>query len=217
MSENLMSQKFGKLTVIEKADNNKQGKQMWVCKCDCGKIKVKPVTTNDLKSGKVKSCGCLYLESNKGRRLSHGLTHSRIYNIWQGLLSRCYYSKNVAFKNYGGRGITVCEEWRNDFKAFYNWSISNGYSEKLTLDRINSNGNYNPSNCRWVSMKEQENNRRNNRLIFYKNKKYTVSQLAEKLNITSATLLWRLNNGWNEEELSLPPSLNNKNIRSKKQ
>lgn len=217
MGGNLIGQKFGKLTVIEKSTNTKQGKQMWVCKCDCGKTKAKPVNTSDLKAGRVKSCGCLYFESNKGRNRVHGLTHSRIYNIRQSFLSRCYNEKNVAFKNYGGRGITVCEEWRNSFNAFYDWATANGYSENLTLDRIDSNGNYEPSNCRWVSMKEQENNRKNNRIIFYKNKRYTLSQLAEELKLSSATLRWRLDNGWKEEELSLPVSLKNKYIRSQKQ
>jgi hypothetical protein len=217
MAENLTGQKFGKLTVVEKAGNNKQGKQMWVCKCDCGKIKSKPALTYELKSGKVKSCGCLYFESNKERNKTHGLTHSRLYQVWQGVISRCYYIKNAAFKNYGGRGITVCEEWRNSFESFYEWAMSHGYSDELTLDRINVNGNYCPKNCRWVSMKEQQNNRRNNKIVSYKNKEYTIAQLAEKLNLSSETLRWRLNNGWDKEDLSLPPSLNNKNIRGKKQ
>jgi hypothetical protein len=214
MKENLIGQKFGRLTVIARAENNKQGQRMWLCQCDCGKTKDKPVPTYSLKSGKVKSCGCLYFQSNKGRNVTHGKAGTRIYQIWSSMKGRCTNTKNLAFNDYGGRGIEVCEEWRSDFTSFYDWAVSHGYRDDLTLDRIDNNGNYEPSNCRWATYKEQENNRRNNRIIMYENREYTVSQLAKKLNISPAALRWRLENGWNESELSLTPALNNRVIRS---
>jgi hypothetical protein len=210
---NLIGQKFGHLTVVGKAENNTQGKQMWICKCDCGREKAKPTDTYSLKHGKVKSCGCLYFESNKERNKKHGLTHSRIYNIWISMRSRCNYVGDVAYKNYGGRGIKVCQEWNNDFQAFYDWAMLHGYTDKLTVDRVDPNDDYCPQNCRWSTMKEQQNNRRNNRRIVYKNKPYTVSQLAEKLNLSRNALVWRLDNGWEEDEISLTPSFGNKRTR----
>jgi hypothetical protein len=216
MALNLIGQKFGKLTVFDRAENNKQNKRMWVCRCDCGNIKKKPVATGDLTSGAVKSCGCLYFDSNKERNKKHGKTKSRLYQIWSGIKSRCLNPQNVAFKNYGGRGITICDEWKDDFQAFYDWAISNGYRENLTIDRIDNDKGYYPKNCRWTTMKKQQNHRRNNKIVIYKNNKFTVSELAEKLNISVQTLCWRLRNGWNENDLSLPPSFANKKERKQK-
>ena len=213
-SENLIGEKFGMLTVISQSNSNKQKRRMWICRCDCGKLKEKAVTTHDLKSGAVRSCGCLYYKSNKLNSKKHGKTRSRLFVIWSGIKSRCTYEKNIEYKNYGGRGITVCDEWAKDFMTFYNWSMANGYQDNLTIDRIDNDKGYYPDNCRWVTMREQQNNRKNNRKIMYENKEYTVSKLSEKLNIPYATLLWRINNGWKLEELSLTPSLNNRIKRS---
>lgn len=213
MSANLIGQRFGRLTVVGEDKNNGQNKRMWICKCDCGKTKSKPIDTYSLTHGKVKSCGCLYFESNKERNKKHGLTHSRIYKVWCSMKNRCHCVGNIAFDNYGGRGIKVCQEWYNDFQAFYDWAMSHGYTDEKFIDRIDNNGDYCPQNCRWSTMKEQQNNRRNNRQIWYKNHLYTVSQLAEKLNLSRSALAWRLDNGWNENELSLTPSYNNKRTR----
>ena len=211
---NLIGQKYGRLTVIERYKNSKNNRVQWKCKCDCGNYKI--VTSSDLRSNKIKSCGCLRKEKaiilGKNTNLKHNMTHTRIYRIWISMRNRCYYKKNIAYKNYGGRGITIYEEWKDDFMNFYNWAINNGYKDDLTIDRIDVNGNYEPNNCRWVDMKQQQNNRRNNRTIIYKNKKYTLSELSNFLKISNQTLLWRINNYWKEEELTLPVSLaNNKN------
>ena len=204
----LTGRKFGKLTVVERAKNSKGGKSRWLCSCDCGKEKI--VLGDSLRNGITSSCGCKYFESNKGRNKTHGQTKTRLHRIWSSMKQRCNYPNARCFELYGGRGITVCDEWSNSFEAFRDWALANGYAEGLTIDRINVNGNYEPSNCRWATFKEQENNRTNNRKVTYKGKEYTLSKLAEELHISSATLAWRLNHGWNEDHLAITPAFNNK-------
>lgn len=210
----IIGKKFGKLVVIKRVENTNQGRSKWLCQCDCGNLK--SIIGYDLISGKTKSCGCIRKEKSKERGLAnikHNKTNTRLYKIWSGMKSRCYYIKNIAYKDYGGRGIKIYDEWKKDFVNFYNWAINNGYNDNLTIDRIDVNGNYEPNNCRWVTIKVQENNRRNNKIIKYKENFYTLSELAEKLNISSATLNWRLNHNWNEEELNLKVDLANSKIR----
>lgn len=159
---NLTGQRYGKLTVIEKAKPNKHGQSMWVCVCDCGTI-TKPILISDLRSKGRESCGCT---RKPGGRKTHGMKRSRLYTVWSDMKTRCYNSKRPKYKDYGGRGITVCEEWRNSFEAFYKWAMETGYDPHAkfgdcTLDRIDVNGNYEPSNCRWADMKTQQNNKRN--------------------------------------------------------
>ena len=197
----LVGKKFGRLTVL-KYVYSKYKKRHWLCQCDCGNISV--VSTSQLKSGKTKSCGCLRRETTsqnaKKIKSTHHLTNTRIYNIWRSMKKRCYLKTHHAYKYYGGRGITICEEWKNDFMSFYNWSIANGYKENLTLDRIDVNGNYEPNNCRWVGWEVQQNNRRDNIHIKYNGETKTIYEWSEILNIKYCTLWWRIKNGWSIEE-----------------
>ena len=148
---NLLGQKFGMLTPYEYVIGSK-----WKCECDCGNHSI--VSTYKLTSGHTKSCGCL---KNKPYNKTHGLRKTRLYRIWANMKTRCFNQNDPHFERWGGRGITMCDEWKNDLKSFHDWSMSHGYSDDLTIDRIDNDGNYEPSNCRWTTAKEQNWNKRN--------------------------------------------------------
>ena len=162
--DDLTGQRFGRWTVIERAQNHKR-QSAYLCKCDCGTKRV--VLAKSLKKRMSISCGCYHKEILKDQLTTHGLTDERIYTIYHNMIQRCTNPNNDRYLDYGGRGISVCQEWKNDFKAFYDWSMTNGYAENLTIDRINVDGNYEPNNCRWVTMKKQINNKRNSILFTF--------------------------------------------------
>lgn len=145
--ENIVGEKFGKLTVV--AFDKKQGNMSkWICKCDCGNTK--SVRIDHLKNGEIKSCGCL--------AKANPLRQTRLYKLWMAMNCRCNSNVEKVRKSYKDKGIIVCNEWKKDFFAFYNWSINNGYADNLTLDRIDVNGNYCPENCRWTTRQVQSIN-----------------------------------------------------------
>lgn len=194
-------QKFNKLTVIKldhiedkifNSSNYKSGKRVlhleyYLCKCDCGKETIVEKSHLRKNVNATKSCGC-----SMG---THHMSHkNRIYNIWTGIRRRCLSSKqsNIDYKNYKGRGITICEEWKNDFKTFYDWAIANGYKDDLTIDRINNNGNYEPSNCRWATKAEQTLNYRRNRKLLFNGKILTIKEISDLLKMKYNTLYMKI-------------------------
>lgn len=198
---NLIGERFGRLVVKEQAPNTGSGrnqKRRWVCACDCGNTIV--TTTQNLRKGDTKSCGCYKHDSTIKRLTVHGDSHSRLHNIWKTMRRRCNDTNYQDCKYYGGRGISVCDEWSNSFETFREWALSNGYASDLTIDRINSDGMYSPANCRWASMKVQSNNRRNNVICILNGVSHTLSEWADITNIPYHTLYMRLYNGWTFEK-----------------
>lgn len=185
----LTGQRFGRLTVIERAEN--KGKcVMWKCLCDCGNYTI--TNSYSLRSCATKSCGCLNSELAKQRKQKHKHCEERIYHIWKNMKQRCSNANFNAYTRYGGRGITVCDEWLNDFQAFYDWAMANGYKDGLTIDRINNNKGYSPDNCRWATPKEQANNRQSNHLVTFNGKTQTIAQWADELNMNYFALYSKL-------------------------
>lgn len=191
----LTGQRFGKLTVIKREHNDKRGETRWLCKCDCGKETI--VLSSHIRNYRIRSCGCLRLENQNNIITQCNLNfeiYIRLKHIFSGMKRRCMNIKDKNYKNYGGRGIKICDEWLNKEKGMMNfckWAINNGYEDNLTIDRIDTNGNYEPDNCRWVSIKEQENNRRDNVFLKYKGKVKTLKQWAETTGISYNTVYSR--------------------------
>lgn len=182
----LTGQKFNKLTCIRW--ERKNNAIYWLCKCDCGKETW--VKSSNLKSGAVKSCGCAGDHVNR----VHGMSHTRLHGIWSKMLSRCHYKNDDKYKWYGARGITVCEEWHgtDGFKRFMNWSLQNGYSDNLSIDRIDNDKGYFPNNCRWTNKITQANNTRSNVYVTFNDETHTIAEWSRILGIKYATLSQRI-------------------------
>ena len=199
----LVGQRHGMLQVIQKANH---GRSWWVCKCDCGKI----VELQTYRFFEYKSCGCLEKENlakiGKANK-TNGQTDTRLYRTWCKMKERCYNPNIEHYPEYGGRGITVCDEWRNSFENFQSWAVSTGYNEKLngnqqSLDRINVDWNYEPDNCRWVTHKEQMRNTTRTVYIEHEGKKITLAEFCEKNGITYSSFVTRhIKRGFTTEEL----------------
>lgn len=199
---NLIGKRFGRL-IVQSRTKPVWGSginSVWVCLCDCGGTIEVP--TVRLQESKTKSCGCLTIESrfiHSGKvQLTHGMTNTSEYGIWAGMKNRCFNTTDPTYIRYGGRGITVCDSWRNSFEAFYN--DMGPRPTDLTLDRINNNGNYEPNNCRWATRIEQSNNREINVFYSFKGQQLTLPQIAREININVRTLRTRLNRGMSEEK-----------------
>lgn len=198
--DDLTGKRFGRLTVIGIKETNTR-KTYWTCRCDCGNLK--DVRSDSLKAGRIKSCGCLKQEQDVKNLVSPSMVKSqnagfkrsgtRLYVIWQNMKSRCYNPHDVRYCRYGERGITVCDQWKDDYIAFNNWAIENGYKESLTIDRIDNDGSYSPENCRWVSNKEQARNRSTNISITIGNSKRTLTEWCEIFDLDFKNVCSRYN------------------------
>lgn len=182
--------RFGRLTVLECVGRDNNGNALWRCKCDCGKENI--VDGCRLRKGNTKSCGCYNIYRTKICNSTHKKSKTRLYAIWGGIKTRCSNPKCEAFKEYGGRGIKFCKDWVF-YENFEKWALNNGYSNNLTIDRIDNNGNYEPDNCRWVTMKKQSNNRRSNRYVEYNGKIFTIAEICDILNLPYNYVIYRIN------------------------
>lgn len=157
-AHDLIGQRFGRLLVLSRVANRRRPK--WLCQCDCGNSKV--ILSGGLRNG-TRSCGCLQREMSAirigNRKRTHGMSSSAIYTVWEGMIQRCQNPRRSRWECYGGRGISVCAEWKTSAKAFMDWALANGYQRGLQIDRINNDGNYEPANCRFVTSSVNNRNR----------------------------------------------------------
>lgn len=203
--KNIVGQKFGMLKVV-KFSHTENKKSYWLCECECGVRKVlradsfKPSKTRNV----TKSCGCL---NNKPREYAriHGDSRTKLYHVWASMKDRCVNPNGKYYKHYGGKGISVCDEWKNEYLSFKKWAIENGYKDGLTIDRIDVNGNYEPSNCRLITHREQQYNTTRNRRYTFQGETLTVTEWANRTGIKRTTLNARLNHGWDIDRALTEP------------
>lgn len=202
--EDLIGKKFGRWTVIENGGRYKNRAALWLCECECELKTQRLILGNALKKGLTKSCGCYNAEVSKERFTTHGCSYERLFSIWSHMNYRCSNEKDKKYHNYGGRGITVCDEWKYDYNAFKEWSLVNGYKDKLQLDRANNDQGYSPDNCRWVTCKQNSNNKRDNRFIEINGLVKTIAEWSELSGLKWSTISSRIKMGWKNEELLIP-------------
>lgn len=198
LHNDLTGQVFDYLTVLRRSENCGNGKKpcvKWECQCLCGKLVT--ASSSSLLGGHTKSCGC--------RKIKHGYSHKeRLYETWKNMRRRCFDPKNNRWSHYGGRGITICSEW-NDYGSFRKWAMDHGYTDDLTIDRKDVDGNYCPENCRWADSKTQANNVSRNHILEHDGMKMTMSELAGYLGISYSTLQHRVDRGWDIESIVATP------------
>jgi hypothetical protein len=209
----LVGHVFGRLTVLNMSHIGKGGNSIWKCRCECGKTR--NVWRSSLKSGNTVSCGCFLKDKLIKRNTKHNNSCrgnvEGLYRIWQGIHERCHRTnRSKDYRNYRGRGITVCDEW-SDYEIFRRWAFENGYKKGLQIDRENNNKGYSPDNCRWITNKVNNRNKRYHRLLTHNNQTLCVAEWAEKLGIKPHTLYRRMNNGWADEKVITTPVRGKKN------
>lgn len=213
MKEDITNRRFGRLIAIKRTSKIKTGGEFWLCQCDCGNIK--EIRRQDLTRKPIgtQSCGCLAKEIKTKRFTKHGLAHSQLFKVWDGMKYRTNPNAKMKNRHYKENHITVCDEWRNDFQAFYDWAMESGYKEerlsngrnRWTIDRIDNTKGYSPDNCRWVDMKIQSNNRSSNIFITYNGETKTLAQWSEELGIKADTIASRMKRGYSFERAIKEP------------
>lgn len=206
----ISGQKFNRWTVEELVGRTTSGGGLWKCRCECGTVR--NVDGRSLRDGTSKSCGCLRNDNAKAGKYNsaRAVTHERLYGVWSGIRSRCLNPHDRAYERYGGRGITICDQWK-DYRTFYNWAIENGYDDSspkyvCTVDRIDNNGNYTPDNCRIVPQLIQCNNRQTNHLLEYEGSTHTISEWARITGINKHTIRRRIDTyGWSVQKALTEP------------
>ena len=202
LRNDLTGQRFGRLVVLERAENIIQHRTVYKCLCDCGNEVI--VRSDSLTSGRTQSCGCL----QKEKVTIHGETNTPLYNVWYDMRRRCNYENDINYENYGGRGITVCDDWNNNYIPFRDWALENGYEQGLSIDRIDNNLGYYPDNCQWTTMKVQCNNRRSNVIYSMNGETHTLSEWCDIVNLPYKTVIARINDrGWSFEQAITTPIL----------
>jgi hypothetical protein len=185
--KDMTGKRFGRLIVKNSAGIDRRGQYAWECQCDCGEVIT--VGGSHLRTNHTNSCGCIRIETISKNARTHGLSKTKTYKLWANMVQRCTNPENNSFKHYGGRGIAVCERWME----FDNFITDMGHPTKgMTLDRRDNNGNYEPANCRWASVKEQQNNKRSNHIVTYNGKQMTLAQVADAAGIPYPRLRSRL-------------------------
>ena len=207
-AKDITGQRFGRLIALGPVGKNDNSNVIWLCVCDCGKIT--NVVGDYLRKGGTRSCGCLSQES----RTVHGMRGTAIYRIWSHIKGRCINQSDNAYASYGGRNIHICDEWRHDFQAFYDYvSALPDYGKKgYSIDRIDNDGDYEPGNVQWSSSKQQSRNRRSNILLTYAGKTQCVADWADELGIKKTVLYDRIYNGWTAEKILTQPIRQRRNI-----
>lgn len=201
--KDLTGQRFGRLVVKERA--GMQGKNAtWICQCDCGNACT--VQSFNLRNGHTTSCGCYRKEFTSKNIKTHGMSRTRLYKEWLRIKERCSLETKDGYERYGGRGITVCQEWLDSFEAFRDWALANGYRDDLTIERKDVDGDYCPENCCWATSEEQANNKSNNRLITYDGRTQTLAQWAREIGMRRDTLRHRLESGWSLDRALTEPT-----------
>ena len=199
----ITGERYGKLIAIRYVGRSNSKQSLWLCKCDCGNETT--VRLSNIRNGHTKSCGCGEKENrNQFRNKSvrkHQESYTRLYRIWIGIKNRCNNHNDDHWPIYGKRGISVCEEWNQQYEKFREWALANGYDDSLTIDRIDTNGNYEPGNCRWVSNADQQRNKRNNRYYTYHGKTQLIPAWAEEFGVTDSTIRSRIRRGENPNDV----------------
>jgi len=191
----LTNQRFGRLVVLQR-EGTQCGSATWLCECDCGNKTI--VNGHNLRRGLIVSCGCKRATVPSFK--THGKSKTRLHNIWRGIKQRCYNPNRDSYMQYGGRGITMCNEWKDSFESFYDWSMENGYSDDLSIDRIDNDGNYEPGNCRWATKEEQANNRTTSANLTLNEETHTIAEWTRITGLSKATIEGRLKRGWTVEK-----------------